>query len=138
MAAVANNNVYLSLDGVDVSGLITNVKPKGKNSVRETTHGANVSHIQRAAGLDDYSFDVTVVYDDTTLSTYIQKLKPGTTYVMEYAPNGKTAGSPKHIQSVIVEGNDHEIKIEKDLIAFNLSLLGADAPTSDMYTGAVY
>jgi hypothetical protein len=138
MAVLADNSAYLSLDGVDVSGLITEVKPKGKNNVRETTHGAGATHVQRAAGLDDYSFDATVVYDDAQIATYIQKLKPGAIYTMEYAPEGRTAGKPKHVQSVIVEGNDHAIKIEKDMVAFNLSLLGQDAPTSNMYSGAVY
>ncbi len=138
MAVVADNAVYISLDGVDVSGFITSVKPKGKNNIRETSHGANITHVQREPGLNDYSFDVTVVYDNPAITTYIQKLKPGAKYVFEYAPNGRTAGQPKHIQPVIVEGNDHEIKVEKDMVAFNLSVLGQDAPTSNMYDGATY
>lgn len=138
MAVVADNNVYLSLDGVDVSGFITEVKPKTKNNIRETSHGANITHVQREPGLDDYSWDATLVYDDSSIATYIQKLKPGAKYTMEYAPNGRTTGQPKHIQSVIVEGNDHTIKVEKDMVAFSLNLLGQDAPTYNMFAGAVY
>lgn len=141
MATLADNKGVLIIDTVDVSGFWTELKPKTKNNTKETSAGANITHVQRAKGLDDYSFDATIVYDDisATLQSYIQKMKVGNKYIVEYYPEGKVAGKPKHIQSMIVDSvNGPSQKVEKDLITFELSLSGADAPTSDMYLGAVY
>jgi hypothetical protein len=138
MATLAKNNVYLALDGVDVSGVWVSVKPKGKNNTRETTAGANTTHVQRQPGLNDYSFDVSFAYDDATIASYIQKLKPGAVVSMEYAPDGRTAGKPKHIQSVIVDSVDGEQNVDKSPFIWSGSLLGAAAPSFDMWAGATY
>jgi hypothetical protein len=141
MATLNDNKGVLIIDSVDVSGYWTELKPKAKNNVKEISAGANITHVQRGKGLNDYSFDATIVYDDVsaTLQSYLVKLKPGNKYIVEYYPEGKVTGKPKHVQSMIVDSvNGPSQKVEKDLVTFEISFSGADAPTYDMYDGAVY
>jgi hypothetical protein len=138
MAGLVSNTVYLKVDTVNVSAFYTDVKLSAKNSVRDNTAGSAATHVSKAAGLDEYSFDLTLIYDDTSLATYLSLLKPGSKYVFEIGTEGNTAGKPRHQQTCIVESVSTAIKVDKDLIAFSISISGAAAPTVNMFAGGVY
>jgi hypothetical protein len=138
MAQLAENNIYLAFDAVVVSSFFKECNPSPSNATQDTTMGAGVDHVQRKPGLNDTTFTVTIGYDDTVVSTYIQKLRPGATVSFEYGPEGAVSGKPRHVQSCIVSGAPHTVSVSKTPVAFQVTLQGADAPSVDMYAGGVY
>lgn len=138
MAAYNDNKAYIKLGGYSFAGKFQSLKINSKNSTQETTAG-NVSHIQRAPGLDDYSYDITVIAEDgSALAAYIRKLKPGTIEELDAGWRGNTAGDPRMLQSVIVEEAPLETTVDKKAVVFEIKASGADAPILNQFDGAIY
>lgn len=140
MAQYNGNTILLKFDSVVCDALFQSVNAQPKNEIQDITAGSGVTHRQKAAGLDDYSFEITIIYDSTaaTLASYIQKLKPGATFVLEYGPQGNAASNPRHVQTVIVEEAPFEVSVEKSPVAFKMKVSGSAAPSVNMYAGGVY
>lgn len=140
MATLNGNDVYVTLDSVDISAYWTNeVSRSVTNNVVETTAGAGTDWVERQAGLNDYSLSLDLVYDDANLSTYIAKLIPGTTYTLVYGPEGNTAGKPKDEISVIVASVDGpNPTINKDMVMWSISFQGAATPTAYIEGGGTF
>lgn len=138
MAAYNSNKAYIKLGGYTFAGKWQNVKITPKNSVQEVTAG-NVSHVQRNPGLDDYSYDITVIAEDgSALAAYIRKLKPGTVEELDCGWRGNASGDPRMLQSVIIEEAPLETTVDMKAVVFEVKASGADVPILNMYDGAVY
>ena len=138
MAKYNGNGVYVTLDGVNVSAYYTEVSLQGDVEAIEVTAGAGTTHKQFNAGLNSTAFDLTLYYEDTsaTLATYLPKLKAGSKYTVVFGPEGAVTGKPKHEQMMLVQSVDGPmVGVAKPFVVFSLSLIGADAPVSDLTTG---
>lgn len=140
MAELAGNDAYLSLDGVDVGAYVTEVSMERSANNNETTAGFGTDHITRSPGLKDTTFSITLVYEVDDISTYIQKLDAGdTAYTLIYGPEGNTGGKPKHEQDVIIDSvSGGRVNVQKEMTVFEISAVGADAPTTDIYAGGTF
>lgn len=140
MATLNGNNVYLSWDGVDISGYWTGEvsKDESVNTV-DTTAGSGATHTQRAAGLLDNSLSFSVVYDDADLADYVSKLVSGTKATLIYGPENNTVGKPKFECVMILQSvSGPSVSIEKNMVSFDLSFEGAAAPTASIGNGDTF
>ena len=139
MPTFNGNSPFLSINGISVATPFVDVKMSGKNKTVDTTAGTGVNDLQRSPGLNEYDYKITLAYLAGTVSTYIQQLKPGSNYNIEYGPEGAVSGKPRHVQNVIVETADLSGQsASKDRIEFALSAVSNGAPSVDMYSGGVY
>lgn len=138
MATYAENTVYLKLDSTEVDAYFVDVQLSASNSAVDITAGSGTDWNMRAAGLNDVSMSVTLMYDTANVQTYIQKLAPGAVVTVEYGPEDAVSGKPRHVQSMVVTSNDHGVRVTKDAVQFSLTLDGADAPSVNMFAGGVY
>lgn len=137
MASFNGNDAYLTIGGTDVSGFWTGFTLTESIEAVDVTAGSGTDHRERAEGLADTSCSGTIVYDAASVSTYIQKLKPGT-YTIIWGPEGNTAGKPKHEQSFIITEVSHSVTVDKKMVVFEFSGKAAAAPTYDMHAGATF
>lgn len=138
MAQIAENNVYLSIDGVVVTSYFKSANLQPSNAVQDTTMGAGVDHVQRKPGLNDTSISISIGYDDTNIATYLQKLKAGVVVPIEFGPEGAVSGKPRHVQNFIITGAPSTTNVQKNPVAFDITAQAADAPSVDMFNGGVY
>lgn len=137
--ALNGNDWFLSLNGFDVSGFITEVEMSSSNSTVDRTAGAGRRTVQRAAGLDDYSGKIIIAYFPDSVPDYIRSIKPGHAAMMVSGPEGALPGKPKHQQSIIfnqVAGPKQTVA--KDLVVFEASWEGEDEPLVNLYEGGVF
>lgn len=137
MATYSGNSVYVAIDGTSLGAYWKEVEITAAMDSVDVTAGSGAEYRERAGGLRDYSVSLTVVYDDSTVATYIQKLRPGV-HTVEIGPEGNTAGKPKFEQSMLLTEAPFSVTVEKSEVAFSLSFEGAAAPTSDLFNGATY
>lgn len=135
MATINKNDVYLGIDGVDVSGYWTgSVEPESTMDTEDITSGAGATHIQRAGKLKDNKIKFTIGYDDTDLGTYLGKMQPGT-YTVTHGPEGNDPGKPKFECLMILKSLKGPAPgIDKVKMVFELEFEGAAAPTAELHT----
>jgi hypothetical protein len=138
MGQLAENNVYLSIDSVVITAEFKEVSLDVSNSSQDTTMGAGVDWMQRAPGLNDMKGTINIGYDSTAVQSIIQHIAPGQVVSLEYGPESNVSGKPRHVQNVLVETVSHGLKVDKSPVTFALSIVGADAPSVNMFAGAVY
>lgn len=138
MTSLNGNNPYLTMNGTDVKAKWKHVNLEGTNSSVTVTAGAGTTHVQRAAGLNDTTISITLAYDSGGVSTYIASLTRGLKIPIEYGPESNVSGKPRHVQQFVIESVTVEQDVEKNEMVFDIQASGADAPTSDLFAGAVY
>lgn len=138
MPELADNNVFLKMGGVVVDAFFREVQVETTNSGVDTTAGAGTSHTKRQPGLNDTSFSISLAYDTQHVQTFIQKIARGQVLEIEYGSEGAVSGKPRHIQDVLITSVSHTISVDKSAVTFAINGQGADAPSVDMFAGAVY
>lgn len=140
MPTLSSNNVYLALDGVDVSGYWTGqINKSGTTATQDITAGAGATHVQRAPGLSDNNLSFAIVYDTADLATYRAKLVQASQYTVTYGPESNTAGKPKFECDMILTGVDGpNPTIDKTKVMFEVSFEAADAPTDTIEGGSTF
>lgn len=136
MARVNTNNAYLAADGLDISPDWTgDIKPSGSANMVKVTAGSGTDHEQYAAGLDDGTFDLSFIVDDTRFETVKHIFQRGKKILLEYGPRGQVSGMPVYECYVLVRDIEGEtMNIDKDKHMFNLKFQEADAPIRELYT----
>jgi hypothetical protein len=139
MATYNGNNIYLVIGGKDVSALWTDeLSFTQSNDLKETTAGAGATHISRGKGLTDTQIDLALVYDNTDVVNYIEKLEPGEEYSVIYGPNSSDAGNPKFAGNMRIPSTAHAVNISRDLVKFNLSLMQSAEPSNEIHNGDTF
>lgn len=135
MPTANDNNAYLAIDGVDVSGLFTDaIELEMTVDTEDITRGAGATHKQRAAKLIDGKIKFVIGYDTDSASTYIARMKPGQ-YVITYGPQGNATGMPKHEGAYIVTSvKGINTDIQKTKKVFEIDAEQADKPTATLDT----
>lgn len=139
MAVTNTNNVYLSWNGVNVSGYWAeqlNYEPSV--DTEDVTAGAGATHVARLPTLKDNKMGFVVMYDDSTISTYVQNLKEGTIGTLIYGPEGNTVGKPCFTGSMLIESIKFGQAIKKKKLAFELSFVQAATPTKTIQNGDTF
>ena len=140
MATLNGNPVYLSFDGVNLSGYWTGqVDQSASTATEDITAGAGTTHTQRAAGLSDNRMTFAVVYDTADLATYRAALVSGKQGELIYGPEGDAQGKPKFACAMILTGVDGpNPSVDKRKVQFELTFEAADAPTATIAAGGVF
>lgn len=139
MAHYVDNDFLFKANTTDYSAYVVEVSIEPSNAVVETTAGAGTNHTQRAKGMDDTKFNVTLRYQTAAVGvTLINLFRPGQVVTIEFGPEGNAAGKPKHVQSFIVDSMPIKIPVKKDSVVLEVSMSGADAATTDMFNGGTY
>jgi hypothetical protein len=135
MVAYIGNQYFVKIGAFNVSAFVKSVSLSPSAATTITTRG-NAAHQQRATALKDTSFSVTLGYEVGL--AFLAAMVPGTTYTIEYGPEGNTSGKPRHVQAFILTGAPHEISVNKDEVVFSLDFEAADGPTVDMMAGGAF
>jgi hypothetical protein len=137
MAQYNGNGYYVDIDGTNISSYVIEMSLEPAVEAVDVTAGASTTHRERNAGLKDYTFSMSVGYDDSAASTILPLVAPGA-HTVTFGPEGSANGKPKHVQSFIIEGAGHTVAVSKSHVVFSVSGSGAAAPTTDMYAGGVW
>lgn len=133
-----SNAYYFAIDSVDLSSYVVDISFSRTNSGTDITAGANTTHMERAAGLDDTKIDVKIGYEVGSMPTIFAKIRPGQIFQMEYGPEGTASGKPRHVQNFLVVGAPFSQAVKKSHMVFAFSAEGSEAASTDMYAGGVY
>ena len=137
MPTFNGNNIYLSWDGVDISGLWTTISINPSNADVDSTAGSGAEDEDVLPGLSRVDVSWDVVYDTAMVDTVRPLLKAGRMGVLVFGSEGNVAGKPKHEQKFKVSGAPFGQDIKKGLVVFSVSMRSAGAPTADFFgTGA--
>jgi len=137
MASFNGNAAYLTVGGTDVSTYWADITLTGSQNSQDITAGASTTHVELAAGLNNYSISMTLSYDDTDIATYIANLAPGIVTI-DWGPEGSGSGNPRHTQSFHLGSNAVNQAVTKDHVTFSISANGASAPSNDLFAGATF
>jgi hypothetical protein len=139
MVAWNGNDGYLALDGIDVSGKVTEVTGvEAEVGDEDVTAGFGATDVQRAAKLKDRSGKITVAYEKDRVPTYIRNFRPGV-HNMVYGPEGAISGKPKHQQDILITTlGGLKQTADKTKIVFEADWKQAAKPTADLHAGAVF
>lgn len=137
MATYNGNDMYLTIDGTDVSAYLVDAELDPTIEVEDVTAGSGATHMERNEGLNDYNFNFTMVYDSGQEATHLPLLQPGTKTII-FGIRGSTGGYPKHAGSFIITKAPLKTQVSKKLVAYNASAVGNGAPTTDMYAGGTF
>jgi hypothetical protein len=138
MAVLNEMNDFLSIDGTDVSSYLRDVNIGKTLETADTTHGSGVKHRSRNAGLEDYEFSATLVYETADIATLLPLLKPGEHTVI-WGPEGNGSGKPKHEQKFIFTELPFEGNYEQsDPRVLAVSAEASAPPVSDWVEGATF
>ena len=121
------------------AGLWQTVSINPKNNKEDVTAG-NVTHVKKANGLDEYSYELTVVCDDgSALATYIRKLAPhADEQELDLGIRGNAPGDPRMLQNVLIDEAPVETSTEKKAVVFKVKISGNGEPILDMFDVTCY
>ncbi|MGB1284886.1 MAG: hypothetical protein ACPG7F_00015 [Aggregatilineales bacterium] len=136
MATANDNNAFLSIDGIDVSGVFTDkIEPEESAETQDVTRGAGQEYMQRAVGLKDIKISFVVAYDTVTAAAHLAKMQPGK-YPIVYGPQSNSTGMPKLDADFIVTSiKGITTTVKKEAKVFEVSAELADTPRSTLATG---
>lgn len=134
MSAYNDNAIYLSIDATVVHAYFKSVQLTPSIEEVDITRGSGIDYRQKAGGLKDYRMTITLGYETTLQATHLPLIKPGI-HTIAFGPEGNTAGKPKHAGSFLITESPIEISVEKSEVAYQVTAMQADVPTSDMYNG---
>lgn len=138
MATVLTLNAqYLKIDGVAIEAHLMDVKLNRTNANADVTRGT-VGHEMVDPGLDSTTMDMTIAYVVESLTTFLQKLNPGSKYMIEYGPEGNAVGKPRHYQLFKLDSVDFGQTAKKDAVKFSAKFTGAEAPVADFYDNSTF
>lgn len=139
MATLNGNNVYLTVNAVDMTPYFVNLEWEKSTEAVDVTAGAGTEWTELAAGLSSLKGKLTVVYETTAVTTHFQTLNSGNTYTVVYGPESNTAGKPKHEQSFFfskIAGPKQDVA--KKLVVFECDIESTGAPVTNMYAGGTF
>lgn len=136
MATLNGNDVYLALDGVDISGWWTEeVSLEKTMNTQDVTSGAGATHIEYAPGLIDGSGSFMVVYDVQDVQTYLPYITLGLHHY-DYGPEGRVSGKPRESGQIIISDvSGPNVTIEKEKVSFEISYQQSGKPTREILNG---
>ncbi len=133
-----DNTLHLQLGSWTVTTEFVEVEFQQSNNTQEITAGVGQASVQRGEGLDDHTFNITVMYDTVLSPSVFTQMKAGTILAFDFGPEDNTAGKPRHTQNVIIQNNSFGKNVDKSPTSFQIQVQGADTPTTDMFAGGTW
>lgn len=129
MAKIHGKNVFVSLDGDDLSTFANNVEYSGEADTHETTcFGKNSKTYQ--GGLKDGTATISGIYDsDVTGPRAVIKPLLGSTVEYIYRPEGTGTGKPQDTVDVVVQSYEETAPVG-DMIAWSCEVQFTDDVTT--------
>lgn len=140
MPAWNGNEGYLTLDGIDVGGYVTEVTGlEAETKDEEVTAGFGATDVEREGKLNDRSGKITIAYFKDRVPTYIKSFKAGSIPVMVYGPEGSASGKPVHRQQILITKlGGLKQTVDKKMIVFEADWKQYRKPMADLHNGAVF
>ena len=134
------NNVYLTINAVDVKARWRSMEMKQETGDEDVSAGANVAWEKHASKLKKITATVTLIYDDATAAADMAALVTATDVVaIVHGPEGNTAGKPKHDQDFLMTSVDGpKTNHDKTLVTLVYECVSTGVPRSNFYAGATF
>lgn len=134
------NDIYLTVDGVNVEARWRDFQPSKKIADVDISAGATETHEKHAKGLEVISAKMVLMYDSTAAASDMAAQCPADALVtVAYGPENNTAGKPRHEQIFKINSiTGPSPNYKKDAVMLEFDMIGADEPTHDMYRGATW
>lgn len=134
------NNVYLTINGVDVRARWRACEMTLNIGDEDVSAGANVAWEKHASKLKNIGATITLVYDDTTAAADIAALYTANDIVaVVYGPEGNVAGKPKHDQDFKINSiGGPTTNHDKTLVTLQYELISTGEPRSNLYEGDTF
>jgi hypothetical protein len=136
MAKYQDNNWYLDIDGTDLSSYIVSLSVEQSVESVDITAGSGTDDRQRGVGLRDISVSFDIYHDDGAAYA-LTLIAPGI-HTITIGLEGSASGKPKHVQSMLIESAPFETTVEKPMVNYSVSAVGAAAPSTNMFAGGVW
>lgn len=140
MAAYSGNDIYLTMNGVDVTALWRSIEITRNTDEEDTSSGAGTDWKKRAAKLMSLEATVTLVYDDqTAASDQAALFQTDQIIALDYGPEGNTAGKPRHTCDFFISSiSGPTTNVDKTLVVIEYSLVSTGEPTNNFYAGDTF
>lgn len=140
MAVTNTNNCYLSFNSYAFSTALWTEEISGEATVdtEDMTAGAGATHVARAAKLKDNKMSFNVMYDDSTIASYVQNIEEGTVGILIWGPEGNASGKPCFNGSMILTSNKLSQSVDKKKLMFELSFEQAATPVKTIQNGDTF
>ena len=140
MATYNDNNIYLSVDGIDVSSRFTDVLRYDETTEeQDISAGAGTDYRSTGQGLRTLSITAMLVHDDAEWNSYKQIFIPNATFPVVYGPEGNVPGKPKFEgRCTITDGPRHSVALEKTKVAHEITLKSTGVPSATIYRGDTF
>lgn len=134
------NNIYLTMNAVDVKARWRNFEMKLGVGDEDVSAGANVAWEKHASKLRNITGKITLVYDDTAAAANLAALYTANDIIaVVYGPESNVAGKPKHDQDFKINGiNGPTTNHDKTLVTFEYDLVSTGEPRSNIYEGDTF
>jgi len=134
------NNIYLTMNAVDVKARWRKFDPKLKIGDEDVSAGANIEWEKHAGKLKVVNATVTLIYDDLTAAADQAALFTANSVIaVVHGPEGNAAGKPKHDQDFKINGiNGPTTNHDKTLVTLEYDLISTGEPRSNFYAGDTF
>lgn len=134
------NDVYLTVNGVNVGGRWRNLEMSQNIDEEDTSAGAGIDWKKRASKLRDVSGTIIVVYDSDSAAADMAALATADDIVeIVYGPEGNAAGKPCHQQNFKINSiNGPTTGHDKPLVVLEYAVVSTDVPTKNFYAGDTF
>lgn len=134
------NNIYLTVNTVDVKAKWRSFEPKLNVGDEDVSAGAGVEWEKHANKLHNVSAKMVLIYDDTQAATDIAALHTTNDIVaIVYGPEGNAAGKPCHNQSFKIQSiSGPTTNHDKTLVTMEFDLISTGTPTKNIYAGDTF
>ena len=140
MAVYSGNDIYLTMNEVDVTARWRSFEMSLNVDEEDTSAGAGIDWKSRAAKLGEVQGTIMLVYDDTQAATDMAALYQADQIIaIDYGPEGNAAGKPRHagnffISSISGPSTNHD----KTLVTLEFSVTSTGTPTANIYAGDTF
>lgn len=140
MAVLNGNDVYLTMNAVDIRARWRSFEMSLSVDEEDTSAGASIDWKSRASKLKETSGTIVLVYDDATAAADQAALYEEDSIVeVVYGPEGNAAGKPCHQQDYMITGiSGPSTKHDKPLVTLEYSVTSTGAPTKNIYAGDTF
>lgn len=140
MAVYNDNNIFLTVDGTDVSARWREFDMTFNSKDEDISAGSGVDWESHATGLWSITAKMTLVYDDTQAATDIAALYEADQVVtIIYGPENNTAGKPKHNGNFKINSiKGPSPSYDKKTVMLEFDLVSSGTPTTNLYAGGTW
>lgn len=134
------NNVYLTMNGVDVKARWRSFEMKLNIGDENVSAGAAVEWEKHASKLRNVGGTITLVYDDTQAAADQAALYTANDIIaVVHGPEGNAAGKPKHDQDFKINTiSGPSTNHDKTMVTLQYEVISTGVPRKNFYAGDTF